>query len=92
MIVAHRIGNYEITEETLEAYMSLLDEPYSQLYKSRKKIKLNDTPFNNKLIEYLKLKKIVRNHVLENGQFIVETRWNKQILGLFELIEKPEIT
>lgn len=90
MIVAHRIGNYEITEETLNAYISLLDESYSQLYKSRKKIKLDYTPFNNKLIEYLKLKKIVRTHVLENGQFIVDTRWNKQILGLFELIEKPE--
>ncbi len=83
MIVAHRIGNYEITEETLNAYISLLDESYSQLYKSRKKIKLDDTPFNNKLIEYLKLKKIVRTHVLENGQLIVDTRWTKQILGLF---------
>ena len=77
MIVAHRIGKNEITEKILETYLNLLDEPYSQLYKSRKEIKLDNTSFNGKLIEYLKLKKIVRKRVLKNGQLIVDTRWNK---------------
>ena len=75
MIIVHRIENSEIKEDTLEVYLNLLGTPYSELYQSRKEKELDMTSFNEKLIECLKAKKIVRKYVSENGQFKVSTRW-----------------
>ncbi len=76
MIIVHWIKNSEIKEDTLEVYLNLLGSPYSELYKLREEKELDMTFFNEKLIECLKAKKIVRKYNLGNGQFKVFTRWN----------------
>lgn len=77
MIVAHRLGGEQVSEEILEKYLDILDQPYSLLYELRKTVELDELPFNRKLIYNLKNKRIIRDNKVKDGKIVVGTRWNR---------------
>ena len=77
MIVAHRLGGKQVSEEILEKYLDILGQPYSLLYELRKTMELDDVLFNRKLINNLKNKRIIREDTIRDGKIIVGTRWNR---------------